>query len=75
MHKAYYLFTCNCVSIKSFHSHSHYFIHDRYIKENACDLYQRSIFLVNLGRAIVKLNPLRSYTCPSYCMHMCGCEL
>ena len=23
MHKAYYLFTCTCVSINSFHSHSH----------------------------------------------------
>ena len=23
VHKAYYLFTCTCVSINSFHSHSH----------------------------------------------------
>ena len=25
VHKAYYLFTCTCVSINSFHSHSHIF--------------------------------------------------
>ena len=35
VHKAYYLFTCTCVSINLFHSHSHTY-NDGLLSENVC---------------------------------------
>ena len=47
LHKAYYLFTCTCVSINSFHSHSHIFnrlpIHIRNISACSIDRFKSQL--------------------------------